>query len=1429
MAKIDYSIHVKVLTYDPVQKNLIPVPDVTLLCEHDGWLWNPNLYEGNDSTDSNGQVNITVQVEDGEEDNINPFFTLSAEQTLHRNFPVSAPANQQFDLPEEWGTWHFENQRLRNLVSYTSPDTPLELFIGLDCHLHLSYADFDPSNKRNPIALPADTQRLQLIDQDSFLGIDIFAADDRFKGVGLDATSNSIYEVSDSNNKYLKYTDTWPISPCALDAINRPEPAAWIDPPDMPVGTLCTGSFTSTGAIAVDPHGFVFMVGGDLVKRFYPDGTLCETIQGPLGGFSHPQALATDQYRHLFVADTGNNRIVCMALNWRDGSNGIYQQSSRSNAIISSNINTPSGLAVIGNTAANGVNILVVVNTGGQQVRLYRIDDNSTIASSALMFANLSPGLIHVSNFGVAGASSGEFQQPSGVAIDRQNRIYICDQQLHRVSRWRQDGSSATIRYVLDQEWEKAGGGSGSGTMEFNTPTTMAIDIVHNYAYVIESGNNRIQRFDTETAAHQQFWLPSHQPALANTFNAGFICIDRRGDVFLTDQANQRVVRATVFDENDQLRNDSSFPRTLLNWTANSIDLDHNDPSTWHLSSPAYLEFKDDSLWVCDTGRGRLIRFDTVDGELKPAQTLSVPAPTGIAQPTGIAISQQNELFASDMKTHQILQYDNASALQNRHGSFGSGDNEYNEPRGLSLYEPEAGDALLCIADKGNNRIKIIKTDGTFVRHLNNTTTGLPNLNSPEAVICRDDGHVFVADTGNKRVVEYDVDGSYINVILIQGSSEVFVKPCGIALDPEGRLLVTDRAKHTVYQLEANTSRLTAKGYLHAYWDMHNLIRQRASSNRFYYPELARQIKLQSPERAVMNRHGLLAIADTDNHRIRLIRTYTDLSLNAFETGSGLFDKLPDIYLKTQAKNDWSETLGLKLEVSDQGIVFDDLNELISPVADEFSDDHFNYSLTLQREKDMAGATNVMKVVKQEQRWLRHLTREDSLEHRWGHRSDDVPDLNVDIIDEAGSNRPWKKALFNLASGDTSGRGQDAWDDTVIAHEMAHWVQETSSFPKPPFRQKAAEHRVNDVINQTIAILEGYAEYIGLFWGSQFGSTDRLRGFNMVNAGSAGLDGVSVCTNNCDKYDLSERTHNPALDFLYGGVYSASLPNFSTPEFGLRNEGYFANSIYQIHHLLAEPDVLYADSPNYWYRFNTWIDTEQSRLISNVIRKALRSFPDSPTDEEWISGSMMYQRQVLDAAHNESAQLGETIQLVNELNNQLMPVITLTRDGTTTASGSAINNPVDTQQNDTFTLTIQLKDATDRVLRGYQVHIHIDPVPKNLNYSLPAGAGPVKRHGRTQASGSNDLYRATNANGIINVSIEAPTGSLNKTDNITISYQPDFDNDAVFVRPEKGDDRFTLMRKWYLYELRACNKVWGRANNNFGAIVAKNLTINVRS
>jgi hypothetical protein len=191
---------------------------------------------------------------------------------------------------------------------------------------------------------------------------------------------------------------------------------------------------------------------------------------------------------------------------------------------------------------------------------------------------------------------------------------------------------------------------------------------------------------------------------------------------------------------------------------------------------------------------------------------------------------------------------------------------------------------------------------------------------------------------------------------------------------------------------------------------------------------------------------------------------------------------------------------------------------------------------------------------------------------------------------------------------------------------------------------------------------------------------------------------------------------------------------------------------------------------------------------------------------------------VLDQAHLTDILLGLIVQALLELNNQLMPQITLTEGTSTTGPGTAVGGETTVALNGSKSLIARIAGPTGRPLAGYTLGVSVSGAGGSVALT-PLNPEPNSVAGFNQ-SGTN---RASNASGIVNFSYTAPASS--GTDTLTITYQPNFDSDDAFDHPGKDDNLETTLRKLYLYELRSAAKIWSGTQNNRGAIVRRTLTI----
>ena len=167
-----------------------------------------------------------------------------------------------------------------------------------------------------------------------------------------------------------------------------------------------------------------------------------------------------DSEGHIYVADSGNNRIVRVEDMSGSGWTVLGTEGSDINQF-----NDPVGVAV----DAHG-HIYV---TDYANYRIVRADDMSGGGWTVL------GGSGHSGHGGI-----NQFNHPSGVTVDAGGRIYIADMVNNRIVR---------MDDMAGANWT-ALGSPGSGVSQFNRPWGVALDS-SGRVYVADDGNCRIGRF----------------------------------------------------------------------------------------------------------------------------------------------------------------------------------------------------------------------------------------------------------------------------------------------------------------------------------------------------------------------------------------------------------------------------------------------------------------------------------------------------------------------------------------------------------------------------------------------------------------------------------------------------------------------------------------------------------------------------------------------------------------------------------------------------------------------------------------------------------------------------------------------------------------------------------------------------------------------
>jgi sugar lactone lactonase YvrE len=340
---------------------------------------------------------------------------------------------------------------------------------------------------------------------------------------------------------------------------------------------------------------------------------------------------------------------------------------------------------------------------------------------------------------------------PMGVAIDQSsmpNRVYVADDQNSRVLAWADAAafvSGAPADLVIGQPDVFSSGcntGGVSATSLCN-PFGVAVDGVGNL-YVADTANSRVLEYDTPFAS-------------GTTADRIF----GQGGSFTTNTCNTGGVSAT----------------SLCNPIGVAVDGAGN-------------------LYVADQSNSRVLEYDMPLGSGTTADRVfgqggsfitntcnsgGVSA-TSLCAPNGVAVDGSGNLYVADTNNNRVLEYDTplgsgttADRVFGQSGSFTTGTCNSGGVSATSLCVPRIvgvdGTGNLYVADASNSRVleydtplvsgttadRVFGQGGSFTTGTcNNGGVSATSLCTPFGVAVDGTGDLYVADTSNNRVLEYD-------------------------------------------------------------------------------------------------------------------------------------------------------------------------------------------------------------------------------------------------------------------------------------------------------------------------------------------------------------------------------------------------------------------------------------------------------------------------------------------------------------------------------------------------------------------------------------------------------------------------------------------------------------------------------------------------
>lgn len=268
-------------------------------------------------------------------------------------------------------------------------------------------------------------------------------------------------------------------------------------------------------------------------------------------------------------------------------------------------------------------------------------------------------------------------------------------------------------------------------------------------------------------------------------------------------------------------------------------------------------------------------------------------APGLFNAPKGLAVDVAGNVYVADSQNHRIQVFDANGLFLREWGGQGSDVGRFSEPWGVAV-SPEGE---VAVADTWNHRIQIFDTEGNWLRSWGafgeaDARGAGTLLYGPRDVVYDAEGNLYVSDTGNKRVIKYDGEGTVLAIVGGLGAEPgQMQEPVGLALDAEGRLYVADTWNRRIQVFDADLA--FEREWPVVAWDGMSVVNKpylAVDDGRVYVtdPEGYRVIAydgdgavqdvwgqygsdpsaLNLPTGIAVDAEGRVLVADSDNHRV---------------------------------------------------------------------------------------------------------------------------------------------------------------------------------------------------------------------------------------------------------------------------------------------------------------------------------------------------------------------------------------------------------------------------------------------------------------------------------------------------------------------------------------------------------------------------------
>ena len=490
-------------------------------------------------------------------------------------------------------------------------------------------------------------------------------------------------------------------------------------------------------------------------------------------------------------------------------------------------------------------------------------------------------------------AVSAQLWGPNDVVVDGSGNLYIADNDNHRIRKVDTSGVITTVAGTGVRGFDGDGGQAVAARLA--NPSGVALDGSGNL-YIADDGNDRVRKVDTTgvitTVAGDGtggFSGDGGQAVSAQLRGPIGVALDSVGNLYIADDGNDRIRKV-----------DTSGVITTVAGTVGYGTGGDGGPAV-----TAWLVYPND---VATDSAGNLYISGDYNDRVRKVDTSGVittfagpgsfgtggdggPAVTALLRdPSGLAADGNGNVYIADRGNHRIRKVDSSGIITTFAGTGGYGSNsggfggdvgpavsaQLSSPSGVAA----AGAGNVYISDWGNQRIRKVDTSGLITTVVGTGVSGLGGdggpavsalIANPTAVATDSAGNLYIADRGSHRIRKVDTTGT-ISTLAGTGSygssggfsgdggpavSAQLNDPYGVAVDSAGNVYIGDTGNHRIRKVDTMGVITTIAGT--------------GEGDFGGDGGPASAARLQEPRGLATDSAGNLYVADTGNHRVRIL------------------------------------------------------------------------------------------------------------------------------------------------------------------------------------------------------------------------------------------------------------------------------------------------------------------------------------------------------------------------------------------------------------------------------------------------------------------------------------------------------------------------------------------------------------------------------